>query len=65
MANYNGSLEAVDCHMYSQREMIWCECEPDVSQMSHQVTYDVVATPIRPKRASAVQTMLLYYHGQL
>eukprot|EP00984_Skeletonema_dohrnii_P018311 scaffold8530_cov154-Skeletonema_dohrnii-CCMP3373.AAC.2 len=40
MANYNGSLEAVDCHIHNMS-----------SQMSHQVTYDVVATPIRPRRA--------------
>eukprot|EP00984_Skeletonema_dohrnii_P030889 scaffold22764_cov189-Skeletonema_dohrnii-CCMP3373.AAC.1 len=29
MANYNGSLEAVDCHIHNVRT-IWCECEPDV-----------------------------------
>eukprot|EP00984_Skeletonema_dohrnii_P003587 scaffold1215_cov100-Skeletonema_dohrnii-CCMP3373.AAC.3 len=33
--------------------------------MPHQVTYDVVATPIRPNNARAVKKMLLYYHGQL
>eukprot|EP00985_Skeletonema_marinoi_P029289 scaffold27503_cov108-Skeletonema_marinoi.AAC.2 len=31
----------------------------------HQVTYAVVATPIRPTSTSAVKPMLLYYHGQL
>eukprot|EP00984_Skeletonema_dohrnii_P003412 scaffold1149_cov119-Skeletonema_dohrnii-CCMP3373.AAC.5 len=35
------------------------------SIMPHQVTYDVVATPIRPTNASAVTKMLLYHHGQL
>eukprot|EP00984_Skeletonema_dohrnii_P023561 scaffold12647_cov78-Skeletonema_dohrnii-CCMP3373.AAC.1 len=33
--------------------------------MLHQVTYDVVATLIRPTYARAVKKMLLYYHGQL
>eukprot|EP00984_Skeletonema_dohrnii_P018110 scaffold8372_cov88-Skeletonema_dohrnii-CCMP3373.AAC.1 len=37
--------------------------------MPHQVTYDVVATPIRPTNASAVARMLFAiianYHGSL
>jgi len=33
--------------------------------MPHQVTYDVVATPIQPHNAWAVKKMLLSYHGQL
>eukprot|EP00985_Skeletonema_marinoi_P028022 scaffold23812_cov91-Skeletonema_marinoi.AAC.1 len=92
MANYDGSLEAVDCHIHSreirygalgvdlaavsdassghllrcsdadtpkeclsrsQRKMRYGarekSCRP--SQMPHQVTYDVVATPIRPTNA--------------
>eukprot|EP00985_Skeletonema_marinoi_P011425 scaffold5438_cov124-Skeletonema_marinoi.AAC.4 len=44
---------------YGRQQRIW-----RLSQMPHQVTYDVVATPIRPKNAYAVKTMLLYCHGQ-
>eukprot|EP00985_Skeletonema_marinoi_P007350 scaffold3221_cov126-Skeletonema_marinoi.AAC.17 len=33
--------------------------------MPHQVTYVVVAAPIRSTRACAVKQMLPYYHGQL
>eukprot|EP00984_Skeletonema_dohrnii_P022957 scaffold12063_cov103-Skeletonema_dohrnii-CCMP3373.AAC.1 len=45
---------------YGAREKSW---RP--SEMPHQVTYDVVATPIRSINARAVKKMLLYYHGQL
>ena len=31
----------------------------------HQVTYNVVATQIRPTNTLAVIKMLLYYHGKL
>ena len=50
MANYNGSLEAVDYHIRSVRYDMVQE-----SQMPHQVAYDVVATPIRPKKLEPCQ----------
>ena len=66
MANYNGYLEAVDCHIHSVRYDMVLESracgDPDGP---HQVTYDVVATAIRPTNDCAVIKMLLYYHGQL
>jgi hypothetical protein len=47
MANYNGSQEAVDCHIHSVRYDMVLESracgDPDGP---HQVTYDVVATAI-------------------
>eukprot|EP00984_Skeletonema_dohrnii_P019552 scaffold9366_cov92-Skeletonema_dohrnii-CCMP3373.AAC.1 len=46
MANYDGSLEAVYHMVLECRARSW---QP--SQMSHQVTYDVAATPIRPTNA--------------
>eukprot|EP00984_Skeletonema_dohrnii_P013345 scaffold5507_cov127-Skeletonema_dohrnii-CCMP3373.AAC.1 len=67
MANYDGSLEAAlavidindyakprSCWLpYSQREIRYGarvgSCRP--SQMPHQVSYDVVATPIRANNA--------------
>eukprot|EP00984_Skeletonema_dohrnii_P002194 scaffold750_cov133-Skeletonema_dohrnii-CCMP3373.AAC.7 len=51
MANYNGSLEAVDSHIHSVRYDMALESSPGLNlRWPHQVTYDVVATPIRPKR---------------
>eukprot|EP00984_Skeletonema_dohrnii_P029209 scaffold19649_cov95-Skeletonema_dohrnii-CCMP3373.AAC.1 len=54
MANYNGSSEAVDRPIHSVRYDMVLEsiagCRRP-SQMPHQVTYDVVATPIRPTNA--------------
>ena len=49
MANYNGSLKAVDCHIHSVRyDTIWClRVELAANQMPHQDAYDVAATPIR------------------
>eukprot|EP00985_Skeletonema_marinoi_P014490 scaffold7340_cov134-Skeletonema_marinoi.AAC.1 len=80
MANYNGSLKAVDCHIHSVIYDMVLECCWRPSQIDlirpptmlveydmavkevlpstvsdlrwpHQVTYDVVATPIRPTNA--------------
>eukprot|EP00984_Skeletonema_dohrnii_P010559 scaffold4116_cov178-Skeletonema_dohrnii-CCMP3373.AAC.3 len=53
MANYNGSLEAVDCRIHAVRYGMVLECMPaDISvSVPCQVTYDVVAMPIRPKNA--------------
>eukprot|EP00985_Skeletonema_marinoi_P030412 scaffold31955_cov190-Skeletonema_marinoi.AAC.1 len=66
MADYNGSLEAVDCHIYSVRyDMVLESSAGGRLRWPHQVTYDVVAKTIRSKRASAVIKMLLYYHGRL
>eukprot|EP00984_Skeletonema_dohrnii_P032258 scaffold25973_cov78-Skeletonema_dohrnii-CCMP3373.AAC.1 len=66
MANYNGSLKAVDRHIHTVRYDIVLESRAGGRlRWPHQVTYDVVATPIRPKNALAVKKMLLYYHGQL
>ena len=53
ITNNNGSLEAVDCHIYSVRyDMVWPSKE-SLQRLSwpHQVTYDIVATPIRPTNA--------------
>eukprot|EP00985_Skeletonema_marinoi_P004943 scaffold2145_cov72-Skeletonema_marinoi.AAC.1 len=48
MANYNGSLEAVDCHIHSVRyEMAVNRGTCGRLRRPHQVTYDVVATPTR------------------
>eukprot|EP00984_Skeletonema_dohrnii_P015401 scaffold6643_cov114-Skeletonema_dohrnii-CCMP3373.AAC.10 len=52
MANYHGSLKAVDCHVHSVRYVITVNrVVLPPSQMPHQVTYDVVTTLIRPKNA--------------
>eukprot|EP00985_Skeletonema_marinoi_P018265 scaffold10170_cov94-Skeletonema_marinoi.AAC.1 len=50
MANYDGSLEDVDCHTRCVRYDIVLESNAGGRircQMPHQVTYDVVATLIR------------------
>eukprot|EP00985_Skeletonema_marinoi_P023865 scaffold16128_cov127-Skeletonema_marinoi.AAC.1 len=54
MANYNGSLKAVDCHIHSVRYDMVLESRAGSwrpSQMPRQVTYDAVATPIQPNNA--------------
>ena len=52
MANYNGSLEAVDCHIrsvkYDMARQLKSLRRP---RWPHQVTYDVVATDMRPINA--------------
>eukprot|EP00984_Skeletonema_dohrnii_P011748 scaffold4717_cov126-Skeletonema_dohrnii-CCMP3373.AAC.1 len=49
MANFNGPLKAVDCNIHSVRyDMV---LESRAGQMPHQVTYDLVATPLRPTNA--------------
>ena len=66
MANYNGSLDAVDCHIHSVRYALTVNrgaCGD--LRWPHQVTYDDVATPMYPNNALAVRKMLLYYHGLL
>ena len=51
MANYNGSLEAVECHIPSVRYDMVLKCGTLQSQTGpHQVTYDVVATPFDKKK---------------
>eukprot|EP00984_Skeletonema_dohrnii_P021641 scaffold10854_cov155-Skeletonema_dohrnii-CCMP3373.AAC.21 len=59
--NVNGQLEAVDCHIHSHsvKEYVYISLELRKCKWSiqlnliHQITYDVVATPIRPKRAKS------------
>eukprot|EP00985_Skeletonema_marinoi_P031121 scaffold36305_cov190-Skeletonema_marinoi.AAC.1 len=54
MANYHGSLKAVDCHIHSVRYDMVLEsraCSWQPSQMPHQVTYDSVVTLVRPNNA--------------
>eukprot|EP00985_Skeletonema_marinoi_P006321 scaffold2728_cov137-Skeletonema_marinoi.AAC.19 len=52
MANNDGSLEAVDCHIHSVRYDMMLESSVGGSlRWPHQVTYVVAATPIRPKYA--------------
>jgi len=47
MANFNGYLEAVDCHIHSVRYDMVLEKGWRPSQIGpHHVTYDVVATLI-------------------
>eukprot|EP00984_Skeletonema_dohrnii_P005124 scaffold1808_cov93-Skeletonema_dohrnii-CCMP3373.AAC.1 len=68
MANYNESLEAVDCHLHSVRYDMavnsgaGCRLSWQKASSGH---LRLIAMPIRPKIASAVTKMLLYYHGQL
>ena len=67
---YHGQLLWVttSCWLpYSQREIRYGASESAGGRLRwpHQVTYDVVATPIRPTNTWAVKKMLLYYHGQL
>ncbi len=47
MANYDGTLEAVDCHLYSVRyDMAVNRGTNGRLRCPHQVTYDVVATAL-------------------
>eukprot|EP00984_Skeletonema_dohrnii_P019186 scaffold9111_cov90-Skeletonema_dohrnii-CCMP3373.AAC.2 len=47
MPIYNGSLEAVECDMNSMRyDMVLERSAGSDLRWPHQVTYDVVATPI-------------------
>ena len=67
---YHGQLLRVtrSCWLpYSQREIRYGRQLRSLQRLRwpHQVTYDVVATPIRPTNTWAVKKMLLYYHGQL
>ena len=48
MANYNGSLEAVDCHIHNvSYDMVLERSAGGRLRWPHQVTYDVVDTDIR------------------
>ena len=52
MTSYDGTLQAVDCHIHCVRYDMVLESRADGRlKMPHQVTYDVVATPIRPNNA--------------
>ena len=54
MDNYDGSLEAVDCHIHSVRYDMVLESRAGGrfrSKVPHQVNYDVVATPMCPYNA--------------
>eukprot|EP00984_Skeletonema_dohrnii_P027692 scaffold17325_cov109-Skeletonema_dohrnii-CCMP3373.AAC.10 len=52
MANYNGSLQAMDCNNNSvSYEMLLESSTGGRLRWPHQVTYAVVATPIRPTNA--------------
>eukprot|EP00984_Skeletonema_dohrnii_P033167 scaffold28821_cov67-Skeletonema_dohrnii-CCMP3373.AAC.2 len=52
MANYYGSLEAVDCRIHSVRyDMVLESRAGGRLRWPHQVTYDVAATPIHPNNA--------------
>eukprot|EP00984_Skeletonema_dohrnii_P018946 scaffold8982_cov96-Skeletonema_dohrnii-CCMP3373.AAC.4 len=47
MANYNGSLEAVDCDIHSVRyDMVLERSACSRLRCPHLVTYDVMAPPI-------------------
>eukprot|EP00984_Skeletonema_dohrnii_P003151 scaffold1047_cov116-Skeletonema_dohrnii-CCMP3373.AAC.6 len=51
-ATYNGPLEAVDCHIHSVRyDMVLESRSGGRLRRPHQVSYDIVATPIRPTNA--------------
>eukprot|EP00985_Skeletonema_marinoi_P031915 scaffold37868_cov94-Skeletonema_marinoi.AAC.2 len=47
MANYDGSLKAVDCHIRCVRYDMAFNRGANRRLRSHQVTYDVIVTPIR------------------
>jgi hypothetical protein len=52
MANYNRSVEAVECDMHSVRyDMVLERSAGGRLRWPHQVTYDVVASTIQTKRA--------------
>eukprot|EP00984_Skeletonema_dohrnii_P024051 scaffold13160_cov140-Skeletonema_dohrnii-CCMP3373.AAC.1 len=52
MTNYNSLLDAVDYHSHSVRYDMALESRAGSHlRWPHQVAYDVVATPIRPKNA--------------
>eukprot|EP00957_Ditylum_brightwellii_P021347 1610095-Ditylum_brightwellii.AAC.1 len=52
VTNYHGSLEAFDCHIHSERyDMAVNRGADGRLRWPHQVTHDVVATPIRPTNA--------------
>eukprot|EP00984_Skeletonema_dohrnii_P000057 scaffold15_cov85-Skeletonema_dohrnii-CCMP3373.AAC.3 len=52
MANFNGSLEAVDCRIHSVRYDMVQENRRQATQIGpHQVTYDVVEFLIRRTNA--------------
>eukprot|EP00985_Skeletonema_marinoi_P010305 scaffold4846_cov152-Skeletonema_marinoi.AAC.15 len=53
MANYNKSSEAIDCHIHSVRyDMVLESRACGRLRWPHQVSYDVVATPIRYDKSS-------------
>ena len=61
MANYYGSLEAVDCHIHSVRyDMAVNRGACGRLRWPHQVTYDVVAWLVRVQRACTVSMALAY-----
>eukprot|EP00984_Skeletonema_dohrnii_P023473 scaffold12563_cov176-Skeletonema_dohrnii-CCMP3373.AAC.1 len=52
MANCNGSLQAVERHIHSVRyDMVLESIAGGLVRLPHQVTYNVVATPIRATNA--------------
>eukprot|EP00984_Skeletonema_dohrnii_P024750 scaffold13885_cov89-Skeletonema_dohrnii-CCMP3373.AAC.1 len=51
MANYHGSLKAVDCPVHSVRYVMAVNRRGRRHLMLHQVTYDVEAWLIRPNNA--------------
>jgi len=60
MANYNGSLEAVDCHIHSVRyDMVLESCSRSSKIGPHQVTYDSVAR-LLSLRSGIYHSMLSY-----
>eukprot|EP00985_Skeletonema_marinoi_P015472 scaffold8007_cov78-Skeletonema_marinoi.AAC.2 len=63
MANVDGLLEAVDCHIHSDRyDMELHVCFRSV-HIGMNFTYDAVATLIRRNRARVVTNKLLYNHS--
>ena len=68
MANYNKSLEAVDCHIHSVRYDMVLESRAGSwrpTQMPHGSAYGGVGASIPLTAASSESKMLLYYHGPL
>eukprot|EP00985_Skeletonema_marinoi_P025940 scaffold19531_cov162-Skeletonema_marinoi.AAC.1 len=62
MVIFNGSPKAVDCRIHTVRYDMVLESRAG-GRLRCLIRSPVVATPIRPKNASAVKKMLPYYHG--
>eukprot|EP00985_Skeletonema_marinoi_P012374 scaffold5952_cov93-Skeletonema_marinoi.AAC.1 len=65
MANYYGSLEAVDCHIHSVRYDMAVKRELAASQMASSGHLRRCSDADTANQYLSREKMLLYYHGQL